>query len=511
MSNYDIIIIGTGAGGATMAYSLASSGKKILILERGPFLPKEEQNWDPSSLFIKGLYLPKETWFDKNNTPFTPGTHYFVGGNTKFYGAALLRLREADFNEINHYGGRSLSWPLAYEDFKPYYLEAEKLYQVHGARGKDPTEPWEKHPYFYPEVSHEPFIQAIFEKLQQKGFSPFPLPLGIRLNEKNPQKSLCIRCSTCDGYPCKIDAKSDAHRLCIEPILARENITLLPEAKALRLNPDNSGKKIVSVEVEVQGKKELFSSDLFIISCGAINSAALFLRSKTEKFPQGLANSSDLVGRNYMCHNNSAIIAISTKKNPVSFQKTLGINDFYHKTEKEPYPLGHIQLLGKVKKEMLEAGAPFFVPKVLLEKLAQHSVGWWITSEDLPDRENRVQINSSGNICLHYNPNNLKAHKKLLKKLKSILNEIGGHLFHFSNQAYLAKKIPLAGVAHQVGTMRFGRDPKNSVLNLYCKTHDLENAFVVDGSFFPSSGAVNPALTIIANSLRVAEYIKKNY
>ncbi len=510
MSDYDVIIIGTGAGGGTMAHSLASSGKKILILERGPFLPKEEANWDPSSVFLQGKYLPKETWYDSKKQPFIPGTHYFVGGNTKFYGAALLRLREEDFNEVNHYGGRSLGWPLSYEDFKPYYLQAEKLYQVHGERGEDPTEPFEKNPYPYPKVSHEPFVAHIFEKLQKRGYSPFHLPLGIRINEKEKEKSLCIRCSTCDGYPCKVDAKSDAHRICIEPILSKPNVTLLTEAKALRLVPDKTGTKVVSVEVEVKGKKELFSSDLFVVSCGAIQSSALFLRSKTEKFPKGLANSSDLVGRNYMCHNNSAIIAISTKKNTVSFQKTIGLNDFYHKTKEEPYPLGHIQLLGKVKKEMLEADAPFFVPKFLLEKMAEHSVGWWITSEDLPDRENRVQILDSGDISLSYTPNNTKTHKRLLHKLKTILNEIGSHLFQFPNQAYFSKKIPLAGVAHQVGTMRFGRDPKSSVLDLHCKTHDLENVFVVDGSFFPSSGAVNPALTIIANSLRVADYIKNS-
>lgn len=506
MEDYDYIIIGTGAGGGTIASKLAQTNKKILIIERGDFLPRGIENWDAKSVFLDGKYSPDEKWLDKKKQAFTPGTHYYVGGNTKFYGAALLRLREKDFGEVQHYGGTSPAWPLTYKDYKPYYMQAETLYEVHGERGKDPTEPPEENPYPFPGVSHEPIVQDIFDKLEKENLKPFHLPLGIRINEKSPENSLCVRCATCDGYPCLVDAKSDSQHICLMPILKQDNVELLTNTKALRLNTDEGGKKVVSVEVEKDGEKKLYKAKTFIVSCGAINSAALFLRSKNEKHPNGLANSSDFVGRHYMCHQNSAIVALHPKKNTTKFQKTLGVNDFYYGADDSEYPLGHIQLLGKVEKDMLRGDAPFFTPNFVLQAMADHAIGWWITSEDLPDPNNRVLIDEQDKINLHYTPNNQEAHKRLLKKLKKI-SEFTGHKFHVPNSAYLAKKIPIAGVAHQVGTMRFGNNPKDSVLDTNCKTHDLDNVYVVDGSFFPSSGAVNPGLTIIANALRVGDIL----
>lgn len=501
---YDTIIIGTGAGGGTIAHKLASTGREILILERGDFLPREKENWDPAAVFQKGRYNCGEKWIDKRGKAFEPGTHYYVGGNTKFYGAALFRLREKDFGEIEHWGGISPAWPLKYADFKPYYQEAEELFEVHGQRGEDPTEPHEEKSYPFPAVSHEPNIQEIADKLKQEGLRPFHLPLGIRLNEKRRENSLCIRCNTCDGFPCLADAKSDSHHICIAPILKRPHVHLLTHAKAIRLIPE--GDKIAAVEVEHEGQIKRFEAKTFIVSCGAINSAALLLRSKTDRFPKGLANSSDLVGRNYMCHLNSAIVALSTKKNPVIFQKTIGINDFYHGAEDSKFPLGHMQLLGKVMPAMLAADSPLPAPHFLFKWMADHATGWWITSEDLPDPDNRVFIDDQNRLHLHCEQKNKEAHRRLLKKLKKILR-VAGHFHHFSNDAYLAKQIPIAGVAHQVGTLRFGKDPKTSVLDLNCRAHDHENLYVVDGSFFPSSGAVNPALTIIANALRVGAHL----
>lgn len=493
-TTYDVIIIGTGAGGGTIARELALAGLNILILERGPFLPREKENWDAKEVFFKGRYNCPETWVDKKGKPFTPGTHYFVGGNTKFYGAALLRLREKDFEEVKHFGGISPAWPLKYKDFQPYYQKAEELFEVHGNRGEDPFEPPETAPYPFEAVSHEPSINNIVKKLKKEGLKPFHLPLGIRLNEKKKENSLCIRCDTCDGYPCLVDAKSDAHHICINPILNLPNVKLLTNTKASRLIEKNG--QIIAVETD---KNEQFKAKTFIVSCGAINSAALLLRSQ-------IANSSDQLGRHYMCHNNSAIVALSTEKNRVIFQKTIGINDFYYGDETSGFPLGHIQLLGKVKGPMLLADAPFFTPEFITDQMADYAFGWWITSEDLPHKESRVQI-KNGKIQLNYHPTNLEAHKRLYQKLKKIL-KISGHKIHFPTTAYLRKKIPLAGVAHQVGTARFGMDPKTSVLDIHCKAHDVKNLYVVDGSFFPSAGAVNPALTIIANALRVADHLK---
>ncbi len=509
MENYDIIIIGSGAGGGTLAYTLADTGKKILIIERGDYLPREKENWDPYALFIAGRYNPDEEWIDKDGNTFRPSTHYYVGGNTKFYGAALLRLREKDFEEVQHYGGVSPAWPLKYKDFQPYYLKAETLYSVHGERGADPTEPKEDSSYPCPPLSHEPRIQEIFDQIKGSGHTPFPLPVGIRLNEKNREKSECIRCDTCDGFPCMVDAKADSHTTCIRKALEHDNVTLKRNVKVTRLITDDSGKKVTEVEGEEEGKPVSFKGKLVVLSCGAINSSALLLKSKSDKHPNGLANSSGLVGRHYMCHNNSAIVAISTKKNPTHFQKTLAVNDYYFGADDSDYPLGHIQLLGKVKKEMLEGDAPKLTPELALEELADHAIGWWITSEDLPDPENRVTVTDEGQIVLHYTPNNMEAHERLFKKLKEMLNACGKFPHIFPSSVYLSKKIPLAAVAHQVGTCRFGTDPKTSVLDTNCKAHDLDNLYIVDGSFFPSVSGVNPGLTIIANSLRIGDHLKK--
>ena len=505
---YDLIIVGSGAGGGTLAYALKDTEKSILIIERGDYLPREKENWDPHAVFINERYNPEEEWLDNKGKAFRPGTHYYVGGNTKFYGAALIRLREKDFKEVKHYGGTSPAWPLKYADFQPYYMEAEKLYSVHGKRGEDPIEPPEKDDYAFPPLSHEPRVQELFDLVQSKGLKPFPLPIGIRLNEADRESSECIRCDTCDGFPCLVDAKSDAHTTCVREALKASNVTLMRNAKVNKVLTNAEGTRVTHVEVEHEGKTEQIEGKTIVLSCGAINSSALLLKSKSDKFPNGLANSSDLVGRNYMCHNNSAIVAISKKKNPTLFQKTFGVNDYYYSAPDSDLPLGHIQLLGKVKQEMLEGDAPPLTPEIALHEMADHAMGWWITSEDLPDPNNRVNVTDEGQIILDYTPNNLEAHERLLDKLKAMLESCEKHFHIIPNKIYLSKKIPLAAVAHQVGTCRFGTDPKTSVLDTDCKAHDLENLYVVDGAFFPSISGVNPALTIIANSLRVSEVLR---
>lgn len=509
VEEYDLIIIGSGAGGGTLAYALKETGKKILIIERGHYLPREKENWSPKSVFLENRYHTAEKWVDEKGKPFQPGMNYYVGGNTKVYGAALLRLREKDFGEVHHYGGISPAWPLDYKTFQPWYLQAEKLYHVHGQRGEDPTEPIEASPYPYQAISHEPYIQDLSNQLARQNLKPFHLPLGLMLNEKERHKSRCIRCDTCDGFPCLVNAKADAQIVCVDPALKSPNVSILTNAKALRLIPNSSGEKVEMAEVLVDGQKRLLRSEIFVVSCGAINSAALLLRSKHPKHPRGLANGSDQVGRNYMFHTNSVMISVSTKINPTHYEKTLAINDFYYNAPDSELPLGHIQLLGNVKKEMLKAEAPFFAPEFILKMVANHSIGWWLTTEDLPSPQNRISVTEQDQIQVAYTPNNEEAHHRLLQKLKEILKQIDGHKFHFPNKAYLSQQIPIAGCAHQAGTARFGEDPETSVLDLDCKAHELENLYVVDSSFFPSIGAVNPTLTIIANALRVAEKLKQ--
>src|SRR5881396_1751049 len=506
-SDYDFIIIGSGAGGGTLAYRLAPSGKKILLIERGPYVRREKDNWNSRAVNAEGKYNTKELWRNADGTELHPHTNYYVGGNTKFYGAALFRLREQDFGEIKHYGGTSPAWPISYNELEPYYTEAEQIYHVHGAIGEDPTEPRRSGAFPYPAISHEPRIQQLSDDFALHGLKPFHTPLGVMLDEKNPQKSPCIRCNTCDGFPCLVNAKADAHICCVVPALRHDNVTLLTDTKVTRLETDGSGREVTAVHVERNGAKESYSGKFVIVSGGAINSAALLLRSANDKHPNGLANSSDVVGRHYMCHNNSALLALSKRPNPTSFQKTLGVNDYYFRSKDWDYPLGHIQMLGKSDLETLRSGAPSFAPGMALDVMAKHSIDFWLTSEDLPDPNNRVMVDEKGDISLHCAENNLEGHNRLVAKLKGMLGEIGCDSHLVPCNFYLGKKIPIAGTAHQCGTVRFGRDPKSSVLDVNCKAHDLDNLYVVDSSFFVSSNAVNPSLTIMANAMRVGDHI----
>jgi len=506
-SQYDVIIIGTGPGGGTLAYRLAPSGKRILLLERGGYLPREKDNWNSRSVFIDNRYKAKETWHDRHGNAFHPGIHYNVGGNSKVYGAALLRMRAQDFCEVKHHGGISPEWPIQYEELEPYYTEAEHLYHVHGRRGEDPTEPPAGAPYAYPPLTHEPRIQELHDDWVRMGYHPFHLPVGVMLDEQRRQASPCIRCNTCDGFPCLVNAKADAQVVCVDPALAHPNVSLITGAMVTRLETSASGREVTGVVAERNGAVEVYRGDIVVVSCGAINSAALLLKSANDKHPNGLANFSDMVGRNYMCHNNSAMLAISKRPNPTVFQKTIGLNDFYVPSPAWDYPMGHISMIGKQDFEMLRLGAPVFAPGLALDVVAKHSLDFWMTSEDLPDPENRVLIDKGGNISLHYTENNLESHRRLAARLRSMLSRLGCEDHLIPQHLYLGKKIPIAGTAHQCGTVRFGRDPGTSVLDVNCKAHELDNLYVVDAGFFASSSAVNPSLTIMANALRVGDHL----
>jgi choline dehydrogenase-like flavoprotein len=464
---------------------------------------------------VEGRYNTRETWRDTKGRQLHPHTNYWVGGNTKFYGAALFRLRREDFGELRHWGGMSPAWPITYDELEPYYAEAERVYQVHGDRGADPTEPPASGPYPHPRVTHEPRIQELHEDFVSQGLHPFHVPLGIMLDEGNRRTSKCIRCATCDGFPCLVQAKSDAQVCCVDPALAHPNVTLLTGAFVSRLETDPTGHEVARVVVERNGATEAYSADIVVSACGAINSAALLLRSASDKHPRGLANGSDVVGRHYMGHINSVLMAVSKCPNPTVFQKTLAINDFYFGAADWSWPMGHISFVGKLDGVTLSAGAPAIAPGWTLDLMGKHSLDFWLTSEDLPDPENRVTLNRDGNIVLSYRPNNEEGHRRLIKKLEQAMNQRracpehgrGCHQGLFSRNLFIGQRIPLAGVAHQNGTVRFGEDPRSSALDRTCRAHEVDNLYVVDGSFFPSSGAVNPALTIMANALRVGDVI----
>jgi choline dehydrogenase-like flavoprotein len=510
MSSYDVIIIGTGAGGGTLAQHLAPSGKRILLLERGDWLPREPQNWLAQDVFVDNRYVSPDTWYDAKRKPFQPQIHYFVGGATKLYGAALYRLRKEDFGELRHHDGISPAWPISYEDMEPYYTKAESLYQVHGARGEDSTEPPWSAPYPFPAVSHEPRIQQLSDDLAAAGYHPFHAPCGIMLNESNMPYSTCVRCSNCDGFVCPLGAKSDAEVLGVRPALKHDNVTLVTNANVVKLETNAAGTAVTDVIAEKNGTTERYTGDIVAVSCGAANSAKLLLASANDKHPNGLANRSDQVGRNYMFHNSQAVLALSKEPNPTVFQKTLALNDFYFKSDDFDYPLGNIQMIGKSQAPMFHGEKPIqtlLAPMWSLERVAKHAVDFWLSTEDLPMPDNRVTLNRDGNIVLNYKPSNEEAKKRLNAKLHSMLGKLRMENHLVPRFAYMKNDIPVAGVAHQAGTCRFGSDPATSVLDTNCRAHELDNLYVVDTSFYPSISAVNPALTAMANALRVGDHL----
>lgn len=503
--HYDAIVIGSGAGGGNLTNVLASSGKKILVLERGNFLPKEKANWDSQEVYGKERYQTTEIWYDKDGKPVRPFTHYYVGGNTKFYGSALYRFRERDFEEVIHKDGISPEWPLKYRDFAPYYTQAEKLYEVHGQRGFDPTEPPISEDYPFPPISHEPYIEQINYALKDRGFHPCYQPLGIKLNEINRYLSACIRCNTCDGFPCLVNAKADAEVNAVRPAMVYSNVTLMTEAKVLRLHTSASGREVTGVEVEIAGKRQIFSGDIVVVACGAINSAVLLLKSANEQHPNGLANSSGLVGRNYMRHKICAIAVLGIKPHLTVYPKTLAVNDFYWGERDFPYPMGHVQTLGNVTEDRAAANSPSFIPSKLIPRgifkaIADRTTAWLFIGEDLPDFNNRVLVRDE-KIVLEYTNNNEQAFNRLIKRWQQVLKSIEPFSIFFTTT------MSLKDVGHQCGTCRFGENPQTSVLDINCRAHDVDNLYVVDSSFFPSSAALNPTLTIIANALRVGEHL----
>jgi choline dehydrogenase-like flavoprotein len=512
MDSYDVIIVGTGAGGGTLARHLAPSGKRILLLERGDWLPREPSNWLAQDVFVDNKYVSEDTWYDPEGKPFQPQIHYFVGGATKLYGAALYRLRKEDFGELIHHDGPSPAWPISYEDLEPYYTLAEQLYEVHGARGEDPTEPPASAPYPLPPVSHEPRIQQLSDDLAAAGYQPFHAPCGVRLNEQNMPYSACVRCANCDGFPCAVHGKSDAEVLGVRPALEHPNVELLTNAKAVKLETEPGGTTVSAVLVEREGELERYEADLIVLASGAANTAKLLLLSASDEHPNGLANGSDQVGRNYMFHNSQAVLALSHDENPTIFQKTLGLNDFYLGGNGHEYPLGNIQMVGKSQEPMFRGEKPGetkLAPHWSLERIAKHAVDFWLSTEDLPRPENRVSVDGDGKLTLAYAATNEKPKQELYKQLHSMLAKLRmepGHLFH--RFAYMKNEIPVAGVAHQAGTCRMGADSATSVVNAEGRAHELDNLYVVDTSVFPSIGAVNPALTAMANSLRVGDHLR---
>jgi choline dehydrogenase-like flavoprotein len=498
---FDIIVIGTGAGGGTVAHALAGTGARLLLVERGGFIPQEDENWNPEAVWKHLRYQTKESWIDDLGREFRPYTHYCVGGNTKFWGSVLYRLRREDFQELEHLDGVSPAWPIDYETLAPYYERAERLYHVRGKDGLDPTDP-PRGPYPHEPVPHAAGMDAIVEQLRRQGLHPSPLPLGLM---RPGESDGCILCNTCNSFACKLHAKSEADVVCVRPAAAQPNVTLWTHATARRLITDARGERIEAVDIERADETVRVHAPLVIVSCGAINSAALLLRSATDRHPQGLANSSGLVGRRYMAHLATFLSAVDPyRKNTSVFQKTVAINDYYFRGPRTPFPLGQVQSQGRTAAITLKSAAPWYARRLPLRWYswwAGSAVDWLAMSEDLPRNDNQVLVVPDGRIRLQYRPNNVRAHRMLVAETMRILRRLGFPII--VKHSHGAKN-----TTHQCGTLVFGTDPQTSVLDPFCRAHDIRNLFVVDASFFPSSAAVNPGLTIIAQALRVADHIR---
>ncbi len=516
--SYDVIIIGSGAGGATIAQSLAETGKSILIIERGERLPVEPDNWDPRAVFIDRKYLSDERWRDQVGDTIKPAIHYWVGGNTSFYGAALFRMRKNDFEEVQHHDGVSPAWPISYDDLAPYYTKAERVWKVHGSRkiagSADPTDDLDAPEYAYPPIDHDPEVALLKQRIADSGWKPFDIPLGIDRDDKKPWDGKCVRCDTCGGFPCKVLGKSDARKI-IHEVEQYNNITLVTGMQVSRLETSVDGRTVNGVVCDHAEGQTTFKGDIVVLAAGAINSAVLLMRSANAAHPEGLANGSDQVGRNYMFHTSSALLSFTRTKVHAAFPKTFAINDFYWGDPDGgfDFPMGHIQLLehmnGDVIQGQIQDKIPdWLVPDFIANGIADRLLAFLVMSEDLPEQRNRVTLNSQGEITLNYWPNNLVAHERLVKKFRKRLSKLGRMVRSLKEHRYqIDELLPLYGTAHQCGTVRMGNDPASSVVDAQCKAHQLDNLYVADSGVFVSSSAVNPALTIVANAMRVGDYL----
>jgi choline dehydrogenase-like flavoprotein len=492
----EIVIVGSGIGGATLAAGLAPSGTSILVMERGERLRDSDACRDARAIFQDGAFRPPEVWHDAAGRPFNPGNYYYVGGNSKFFGAVMIRFRREDFLATELDGGLSPAWPITYDDLEPYYGRAEALFEVRGLRGADPTEPPCSTGYPHPPVPDEPAIAQIRERLARLGLHPFSLPLCVDV-----ERWLARAPTPWDAFP-NVDAgKMDAETGPLALALSYPNVSLLTGAHVRRLIPDKAGARIAAVEYEQAGEIRRVEAETVVLSAGAVNSAAILLAGADEAHPAGLANSSDQVGRNFMNHNSSAMLAVDPRfVNDSIYQKTLGLNDFYLGDEARGPALGNVQLLGRVSAAILKANLRW-APEFLLALLARHAVDWYLMSEDLPDPQSRVRLDGC-RIVLDWRRSNMGAHAALIARMREVFRAAGFPIV-------LTKPFDKRTPSHQCGTVRFGTDPGSAPLDPFCRTYDHPNLFVVDASFLPSSAAVNPALTIAAQALRVADHIRQ--
>ncbi len=489
----DVVIVGSGPGGGTVAYALRELGAEVLILERGGFLPREAENWSSEEVFVKRRYKADELW-EHGDKLIKPGNHYYVGGSTKVFGACLARLRPQDFDEYGLEDGVSPQWPISYDELEPYYCEGERIYKVRGVAGEDPMEPPRSQPFPFPALVHEPVIDRLAIRLREQGLHPYALPMGVNAGHGGN----CVLCRACDNHPCPLLAKNDAEVCAVRPALEHDSVRPETHAFAERLLTDESGRRVTAVEARIEGELVRVNAAKVVVAAGSSNSAALLLRSANAMHPAGLANSSDQVGRNYIAHLYAAVLALDPRnENRTEFQKTLGLNDFYLDPSGAHPRLGSLQTVGKVDGAVIRSDVPW-LPRAVADRIGRHSVDWWLMTEDTPLAENRVTLGTNGRIHLEWRPTNTARSRKLVAKTKRMMRRAG-------YPVSLSRQMGLGSNAHQASTLRMGDDPTTSVVDRLGKAHDLDNLYVADASWLPSlgMGPGGPTLTVIAQALRL--------
>jgi len=489
----DIAIVGSGMGGGTLSFALKDTGARVLLIEQGDFLPAERENWSPEAVHLDQRYKNSASWYDPaTGKSFVPGNYHYVGGNTKLYGATLPRFRAHDFEPIEHVDGVSPGWPLTYADLEPYYGEVEQMFWVHGNKGEDPTDPWRSTGYPFPGISHEGATARLAATAKTMGLQPFSAPQAVDWRDGGA----CVLCDTCDSFPCMVDAKGDADTCAVRPALLSGNVWLLTNAQAIRLETDTTGRHVTSAQVTCGGRRIRVRAHRFVLACGAVNTAALLLRSASSIHPRGLANSSDQVGRNFMSHLTTFLVGVDPRrKNGAVYQKTLGINDWYSTGPTTKYPLGNIQALGKLRGPQAKLAQPR-VPLAVLDEVTKYSVDVLAQSEDLPVAESRVTLTTNGQVSLDRRETNTFAHRELVKRTSKLLRRSGFPII-------LTRNLGVEATSHQCGTARMGGDAQSAVVDPQLRAHDVGNLWIADSSTFPASAALNPALTIAALSLRL--------
>ncbi len=494
--HYNVIVIGSGAGGGTLAGQLAASGRTVLLLERGGSMPLADQNVADVDLFRKDRYHPGEQWFGTDGDPFSPQTIYALGGNTKIWGGVLERMREREFAAVPLQEGPVPGWELTYGDLAPYYERAEALYRVHGKAGVDPTEPPRNGDYPFMPKPIEPFMQELRSCLERQGTHPYDLPLSWSESAADPS--------------------GDAELFGVDRARQAATVTVRERTRVRRLHVNPSGHEVRGVEAEIDGNTWLFSADAVVLAAGAINSAEILLRSATEHHSRGLANGSDQVGRNLMKPQLTSVIQLAAAANSGRYARSLGITDYYWGDQNVSFPLGSIASGGGVLQDALFAESPpvlslvtKLMPSFGLEQLASRSVVWWATSAVRPDPHNRLTLRGN-HLQIHYLPNNREAHDRLVYRWIDTLKQVEADpLCEVVKPAptHPRGEAPLTVMGSVCGTCRMGSNPATSVVDLQGRCHELTNLWIADASVFPSCPSVPIGLTVIANALRIGDHL----